>query len=179
MVTKLKQILKSKLKHALIVLGIAIAAIVLLVKGCATPSVPSPLEPGETVRIEIDGRKMRITTPKGTTERFVPDTAKVTVRDGKAEIAVKTIGVKAEFGGGFAVTADRMKLMLDSRVAYYRRLSLHAGLTIDPSADKLIDVARPLVFVAYPLMFKWTPNTSVWVGRELPGEWCGGFRVRF
>lgn len=178
-VTKLKQFLKSKLKHALIVLGVAIVALLLLVNGCETPMPPSPLEPGEQVRIEVDGRKIRVTTPKGTTEQFVPDVAKVIVRDGVTEINVKKLGVKAELGGGFAVTPNRMKLTLDSRIAYYRRVSLHAGLTIDPAADKFINVARPLVFVAYPLMSKWTPNTSVWVGRELPGEWCGGFRVRF
>ncbi len=143
------------------------------------PSTPSPLEPGETVRIEIDGRKLRVTTPKGTTEQFVPDTAKVTVRDGVANVQVQKIGVKAELGGGFAVTPSRMKLELDSRIAYAWRFSFHAGLTIDPAADRLINVARPLVFVAYPMQFKWTPNTSIWVGRELPGDWCGGFRVRF
>lgn len=165
---------------------IVIAPIALLIALVAAfreptaPDTPSLLGPGESVRVEVDGRKVRITTPKEVKEHFVPDTAKVIVHpDGTSKVEIKKTGFKYELGGGFAVTPNRLKLTVDTRVAFAWRLSAHIGLTADPAAGKAIDVFRPLLFVAYPLETKWTKNTSLWIGRELPGDWCGGLRVRF
>src|SRR5688572_1621579 len=107
MVTNLKQKLKQYLKYAAIPLAVVLGLVGAYLTRDVPEGTPSPLEPGEQVRIEIDGRKLRVTTPKGTTEQFIPDTARVTVREGVADIKVKKLGVKAELGGGFAVTPDR------------------------------------------------------------------------
>lgn len=173
----------NKVKKYLIALALGLAAILagisLIGRGCRHDPAPG-LEEGVAQKIVVEGRKVRITTKKGTTEHFVPDTAEVTVReDGEVNVSVRKFGAKYELGGGFGMGLDRVKLVLDTRIVYAWRLSLHGGLTLDPSADKLIDVARPLVFIAYPLPFRPLPNTSVWLGRELPGDWMGGFRVRF
>src|SRR5262249_54356690 len=109
-----------------------------------------------------------------------------TVRtDGVVDVKVKEFGIKAELGGGIAVMPSRMKLELDTRIAYAWKLSLHAALTVDPAPTKPVDFAHLLVFVAYPLELRYTPNTYLWVGAELPNWFgqttvpCGGLRVRF
>lgn len=180
MVTYLKQFIKSNWKYGIFGILIGALTILVLARGCQKPAAPSPLQPDEIARVVVDGRTVTVTTPKGTTKQFVPDTAKVTVKtDGTIDVKVQKLGIKMELGGGFAVTPSRLKLELDTRIAYAWKFSLHGGLTLDPAATKAIDIARPLIFVAYPLELRWTPNTSVWIGRELPGDWCGGFRVRF
>lgn len=173
-----------------IVAGVAaliLGAILLLARGCGkSPAAPSPLQPGEIARVEVDGKKVRITTEKGTTEQYVPDTAKVTVRtDGVVDVKVQKVGIKAELGGGTVITPTRMKLELDTRIIYAWKFSLHGGFTLDPAAQRVTEYVRPLFFVAYPLPFKLTPNTSAFIGVEVP-VWvgqttvpCGGLRVRF
>lgn len=187
MVTYLSQFIKAhwkKLTLAVLAVGLAIVA---LWRGCSKPIPPnSPLGPDEIARVVVDGRKVTITTAKGTTEKFVPDTAKVTVRtDGAVDVKVQSFGIKAEFGGGFVVTPSRLKLALDTRILYFQRFSLHGGLSLDPTASQPTEYIRPLLFVAYPLPFKMTPNTSAFIGAEFP-IWVGqttvpvgGLRVRF
>lgn len=186
MVTMIVTFMRKYWKALLLELAVLLLVAGVLLRGCggapAEPgSGPTTLEPGEKLRIEVEDRIIRITTPDGTKEEFVPDTAKVTIHeDGEVDLKVKKLGLKAELGGGFGIASNRLKLVLDSRLAYAWRFSLHGGLTLDPAAPKAIDIARPIVFVAYPLLFKWTPNTSIWVGHEILGApIAGGLRVRF
>lgn len=146
-----------------------------------TPTEPGKLAPGERERIEIKGKTVTVIRADKTTKTFAPDGAKVRVgKDGRVSVDVKRFGLTREFGLGAAWNGDKLKLALDAKLVYYRRLGLHLGSAYDPTASKLREIVRPLAFISYTMPSDSFANTSLWVGTELfPQRLSGGIRLAF
>lgn len=169
-----------------IVIGVIAAVLGLgLVRYCdrdrVTPTEPGKLAPGEKERIEIKGRTVTVIKADKTTKTFVPDKVKISiVKDGRVTINVKRFGLSHEPGLGAAWNGDKLKLALDLKVVYYRRLGLHVGTTYDPTTKKFKDIVRPLAFISYTVPHDSFVNTSLWIGAELfPKKYAAGIRLAF
>lgn len=173
--------LKSK-----VITGIITAALGLgLVRYCdrdrVTPTEPGKLAPGERERIEVKGRTITVIRADKTIKTFAPDGAKVRIRkDGQVTVDVKKFGLLREPGLGTSWNGDKLKLAVDVKLVYYRRLGLHLGTAYDPSSKKFTDILRPLAMVSYTVPFDGFANTSLWLGTELfPQKYACGIRLAF
>jgi hypothetical protein len=132
-----------------------------------------------------------ITTPNNTVVVHQPGKPPVTIYQpqpgstvittdphGNVTVKVKQFGVGFDPGIGVAV-ADRLRLTLDSRLLFYRRFGLNAGLALSLSGGKRFDdVVKPFVAVSYALPFKKLSNTSVYAGATFDKYIIAGVRVR-
>jgi hypothetical protein len=173
------------LKHKAIFLAIILSLGFGLVRYCdrdrVTPTEPGKLSPGEKERVEIKGRTVIHITADKTTRTFVPDRANVSIgKDGRVTLNVKRFGLTREPGLGASWNGDKLKLTLDVKFMYYRRLGLHVGSAYDPTSKKLKEIVRPLAFVSYTVPHDSFVNTSLWVGAELfPRKYAAGIRLAF
>lgn len=142
---------------------------------------PGVLAPGEKERVEIHGKTITVIKREGTVKSYAPGGAKVSIdKDGKVTVTIKRFGLCHEPGLGAAWNGDKLKLALDFKLVYYRRLGLHAGGSFDPTTKKLDGILRPLVFASYTVPFDSFANTSLWVGAELfPQKYACGIRLAF
>ena len=173
--------LKSKIGAGVIAAALSLG----LVRHCdrdrITPTEPGKLAPGEKERIEIKGRTLTVIRADTTVKTFVPGGVKVRIgEDGRVSVDAKKFGLCRDFGMGAAWNGDKLKLELDTKFLYYRRLGLHVGTTYDPTASKLRDIARLLAFVSYTVPHDSFTNTSLWLGAELfPKKYATGIRLAF
>lgn len=160
-----------------------------LVFGCArfcgrdtgAPTPPGTLRPEEKVRVEVKRHSVKVIDKDRTVTKYVPKDATVTVRkDGTVRVDVKKAGVSNDYGISLMVNESRAKLALDARRLYFYQLGLHQGVSIDPTAAKLKNMFRPLVFGSYTFRNERFSNTSLWGGTELfPVSASFGVRLAF
>lgn len=173
------------LKHKAILAAIVAALIIGLVRYCdrdrIIPTEPGVLAPNEKERIEIRGKTVTVIRADKTIKSFAPGGAKIRVRkDGSVDVEIKRLGFSREPGLGVAYNGDKLKLAIDVKVAYYRRLGFHVGATYDPVERRTLNVVKPLAFVSYTMPSDNFANTSIWLGTELlPQRISGGLRLAF
>lgn len=173
------------LKHKAILAAMVAALSLGLFRYCdrdrTTPTEPGKLAPGEKERIEVKGRTVTVIRADKTVRSYAPGGARVSVRDdGTVNVDIKRFGLSHEAGLGVAWNGDKLKLSLDGKFVYYRRLGLHGALTYDPTSTKLKDIIRPAAFVSSTMPFDGFANTSLFLGTELfPQRLTGGIRLAF
>lgn len=173
------------LKTKLIAGGVAAVLGLGLVRYCdrvrVVPTEPGKLAPNERERVEVKGHKVTVIKADKTMIHYAPDGAKVRInKDGSVNVEIKKFGFMREGGLGTSWNGDRLKLAVDLKFAYYRRLGLHVGTAYDPTQKRFKDIARPLLFLSYAVPHDNFANTSLWVGTELfPQRLAGGIRLAF
>lgn len=106
-----------------------------------TPAGQSQLAPDDSLLVTVDQGKVRVEkrTKEGSEVSLIDlppsGSSQISVKN-KGEVVVKnkTAGVDFQLGGGFLVT-DRLYGALDGEIAYFGRLSLHAGVGIRSASD--------------------------------------------
>lgn len=174
------------LKHK-IISGLVAAALLLgLVRYCdrdrVAPTEPNVLAPNERERIEVKGRTVTVIGSDRTTRTFAPNGVTVSVRrDGTVKVDVKKIGFTRELGLGVALTGEsKLKVSLDYKLAYYRRLGFHLGATFDHHVERAMNIARPMAIISYSMPSEKFSNTSLFAGTELfPSCYVVGLRLAF
>jgi len=118
--------------------------------------------------------------PDTTVYQPKPDTTVVTTDPhGNVTVKVRQFGVGFDPGIGIA-GCDKLRLTLDSRVVYYKRLGLNVGLAFSLDAERTIgDAVKPFLAASYALPFKHLSNTSVMAGMTLDQYIIAGIRVAF
>jgi hypothetical protein len=161
------------------------ASIFFLLRRCdrpiGSPTAPGTLAPGEKERVEVRGKTVTVIRADRTVRTYAPGGAKVHVGDdGRVSVEIKTWGFSHEPGLGVAWDGDRLKLALDMKLVYYRRLGLHLGSAYDPTRAHISGIVRPVAFASYTVPFDGFANTSLWFGTELfPRQMAGGIRLAF
>ena len=109
-----------------------------------------------------------------------PDTTVVTTDPhGNVTVKVRQFGVGFDPGIGIA-GCDKLRLTLDSRVVFYKRLGLNVGLAFSLDAERTLgDAVKPFLAASYALPFKHLSNTSVMAGMTLDQYIIAGVRVAF
>lgn len=173
--------LKHKVIFAVIIALIGLGLVRYCDRARITPTEPGKLAPGERERVEVHGKTVTIIRADKTTKEFAPGGVKVRVgKDGKVTVDIKRFGLSHEPGMGAAYNGDKLKLSLDGKFVYYRRLGGHLGLTFDPTTKKLGDILKPLAFASYTMPSDSFANTSLFVGYEFfPKRLIGGIRLAF
>lgn len=118
--------------------------------------------------------------PDTTVYQPKPDTTVITTDPhGNVTVKVQQFGVGFDPGIGIAA-CDKLRLTLDSRVLFYKRLGLNVGLAFSLDAERTLgDAVKPFVAASYALPFKRLSNTSVFAGMTLDQYIIGGIRVAF
>lgn len=167
------------------IIGLSVLALLALARYCGRDHfVPGTgqwptVAPGEQERIIVDGRRITRITREGTTTSIVPNGAVVSVSDaGEVTFKAKRIGLCFQPGGA-VIRGDRWKLAADVKMAYFYLLGFHAGITADLNANRLGNAFKGQLGVSYTLPIKKFENTSIYVGKELPGGLFAGIRVGF
>lgn len=173
--------MKTKIIFILAVILLTIGLLRYCDRPVVSPTNPGKLAPGEKERIEVRGKTVTVIRADRTIRTFAPAGAKVRVGDdGTVHVDVRKFGFVREPGLGVAWNDDKLKLVLDFKVAYYRRAGFHLGSAYDPTSKKLAHIVKPLVMFSYTMPFDGFANTSVWVGSELfPQRMSGGLRLSF
>lgn len=109
-----------------------------------------------------------------------PDTTVVTTDPhGNVTVKVQQFGIGFDPGIGIAA-CDKLRLTLDSRVVFYKRLGLNVGLAFSLDAERTLgDAVKPFLAASYALPFKHVSNTSVFAGMTFDQYIVGGVRVQF
>jgi hypothetical protein len=118
--------------------------------------------------------------PDTTVYQPKPDTTVVTTDPhGNVTVKVQQFGIGFDPGIGIAA-CDRLRLTLDSRVLFYKRLGLNVGLAFSLSGETTLGgVVKPFAAASYALPFKKLSNTSMFAGMTLDQYIIGGVRVAF
>lgn len=130
--------------------------------------------PGHNVVVQQPGK------PPVTIYQPQPGSTVVTTDPhGNVTVKVKQFGIGFDPGIGVAF-ADKLRLTLDTRVLFYKRLGLNLGLAFSLTAERNVGGAvKPFVAVSYALPFKKFSNTSVYAGSTFDKYIIGGVRVQF
>lgn len=179
----------QKSKWAFIGLIVLLFIIHLGNRACKKDHVATPTRPvlkqSEKAKVVVRGHNLTQTTRdkegnEVTTSTYVPDTATIVTDDkGNVRIKVKRFGFALSPGIGASFYRDRVLLSIDTRTIYLHRFSLNVGLGFDLTQRDLLNLTKPYLAVSYALPFRWTDNTSVYVGRTLDAATLVGIRLSF
>src|SRR5262245_39062400 len=118
------------------------------------PTQPGKLAPDERERIEIKGRTVTVIRADKTVSTFAPNGTRVSVRkDGTIDVSVRKFGLTHEPGLSVIWNGEKLKLAVDMKFLYYRRVALHLGTAYDPTTRKFGEIVRPIAFASYALPF--------------------------
>jgi hypothetical protein len=169
-----------KMKLRLIKIGMFVASVVGLALWLSHKDKPNVVNgpavittPNNTVVVQQPGK------PPTTVYQPQPDSTVIsTDSNGNVTVSVKAFGIGFDPGIG-AAYSDKLRLSLDSRLLFYKRLGLNVGLAFSTSRDtELADIVKPFAAVSYALPFSKLSNTSVYLGATLDRGIIGGVRVK-
>ena len=146
---------------------------------------PDALGPGDIARVIVKGKNITTITPRKTVKEYAPGGADIRLREGGDVIVnVRKFGFSLAPGMGVAYADSRIKLGVDVRLIYWRRMGGHFGFTLDPTMQQAKDIVRPAAFASYALPIRWLEDldisTSLCLGSELfPQRTMGQIRWGF
>lgn len=117
---------------------------------------------------------------------FQPDPKSTVIKTdakGNVTVTVRQVGVGFDPGIGVGLS-NRPRIMLDARLAYYKRFGAHTGLGFsldknDYTKARLLDIVDPYIAGSYVPLVRF-PNTAVAVGYGVGSKHVVLFiRVRF
>lgn len=166
----------------LVKLGLVAAAIVALALWLSRKNKPQVFNgpatittPGNVVVVHQSGKPdTHIYQPQPSSTVVTTDT------HGNVTVYVKQFGAGFDPGIGI-VYADKLRLSLDSRLLFYKRFGLNAGLAfaLNRTDGSLGDIVKPFVAVSYAVPFTKFSNTSLLLGVTIDKRVVGGVRLKF
>lgn len=132
------------------------------------PSDKLPVEVRERISVDTRHKEVFVVTPAGTTKKTGVRHAQIDIgKDGSIAVRDRSLGFTFEPGIGLAFDGFYGRAAIDAQWGYFRHVGGLVGLSVPMVGHPRLDEVHLYPAVSYQLPFRWTPNTSVYIGSNV------------